>query len=120
MRHETLEDSVVILENDKIWSTNERKEIIERARQIYMNKRRTTKLVGEECPRGLNDERGMSSTDCEENSDDDGDLDTEDDLQGCHRKFYVKFQDFPGLSRSFFHFFQDFYTLISRTFPGDL
>ena len=41
-------------------------------------------------------------------------------LQGCHRKFYVKFQDFPGLSRSFFHFFQDFYTLISRTFPGDL
>ena len=44
MSHDTLEDSVIILGNDSLWSKQERVGIIERAREIYMSKRRRTKL----------------------------------------------------------------------------
>ena len=48
MNHDTLDNSVVILGNDTIWSNSERDQIIERARQIYMKKRRSVQVLADE------------------------------------------------------------------------
>ena len=47
MGHDTLENSVIVSENNSIWSEKEREEIIDRALEIYLSKRRIATLSSE-------------------------------------------------------------------------
>ena len=54
MKHSTMTDLMLIKGNDNCWSAKERKEILQRALELYMEKRRKVKLdrniVDEETP----------------------------------------------------------------------
>ena len=45
MDHSTVENLLLIKANDGVWSEKERKEIIARAVEIYLQKRRKTKIT---------------------------------------------------------------------------
>lgn len=45
MKHKRMESMLIIGANDKNWTLKERSEIIERALEIYLQKRRKTKLA---------------------------------------------------------------------------
>ena len=50
LKHSTLEDLLLVKLNDGAWNEDEREEIIERALQIYLRKRRKRKLDDKETP----------------------------------------------------------------------
>ena len=54
MKHSTMTDLMLIKGNDNCWSAKERKEILQRALEFYMEKRRKVKIdsntVDEETP----------------------------------------------------------------------
>ena len=47
MSHDTLENSVIVSGNNSIWSEKEREEMIDRALEIYLSKRRIDTLSSE-------------------------------------------------------------------------
>ena len=45
MKHNTLNESLIVYGNNYLWSQEEREQIIERALELYLEKRRTTRLL---------------------------------------------------------------------------
>ena len=78
MSHDTLENSVIVSGNDSIWSEKEREEIIDRALEIYLSKRRITTLS---CTADSVNQQPPDSDDDDEidTNEDDEDLDSEDE-----------------------------------------
>lgn len=78
MAHDTLEDTLIISGNDNLWSPQEREEIIERARVLYMAKRRRLKLNTSEPNRidNITDDDRSDNDSCSS----DESWDSEDDL----------------------------------------
>ncbi|XP_057291024.1 uncharacterized protein LOC130613711 isoform X1 [Hydractinia symbiolongicarpus] len=78
MAHDTLEDTLIISGNDNLWSPQEREEIIERARVLYMAKRRRLKLNTSEPNRidNITDDDRSDDDSCSS----DESWDSEDDL----------------------------------------
>ena len=76
MNHNTLEDCLVILGNDSLWTKHEKGEIIQASRELYMKKRRK-KQIDNDVLVSLTCDDDESNT---EGSGSDNDLDSEDDL----------------------------------------
>ena len=78
MSHDTLENSVIVSGNNSIWSEKEREEIIDRALEIYLSKRRITTLSS--TADSVNQQPPDSDDDDEiDTNEDDEDLDSEDE-----------------------------------------
>ena len=45
MRHNTLNESLIVYGNNYLWSQEEKEQIIEMALELYLEKRRTTRLL---------------------------------------------------------------------------
>ena len=76
MNHNTLEDCLVILGNDSLWTKHEKGEIMQASRELYMNKRRK-KQIDNDVVVSLTCDGDESNT---EGSGSNSDLDSEDDL----------------------------------------
>ena len=66
MSHNTLKNSVIVSGNNSIWSEKEREEIIDRALEIYLSKRRITTLSSEADCHEIDDEHDEDDLDSED------------------------------------------------------